>query len=276
MPLSSLMKGKRGLVMGVANNHSIAWGIAMALHKAGAELAFSYQGDLFRKRVAPLVESLKPAALIDCDVSKPESIDAAFAELGKVWSSMDFLVHAIAFSDKEQLKGRYVDTTAENFRMTMDISCYSFTAVAQRAEKMMGHGGSMVTLTYAGSERVMPHYNVMGVAKAALEASVRYMAEDMGKQKIRVNAISAGPIKTLAFAGIADSRYILKWNEYNSPLRRTVTQSEVGNAALFLLSDLGTAVTGETMHVDAGYHVVGMKAEDAPDINVVQKSDATA
>jgi enoyl-[acyl-carrier protein] reductase I len=276
MPLSSLMKGKRGLVMGVANNHSIAWGIAMALHKAGAELAFSYQGDLFRKRVAPLVESLKPAALIDCDVSKPESIDAAFAELGKVWSSMDFLVHAIAFSDKEQLKGRYVDTTAENFRMTMDISCYSFTAVAQRAEKMMGHGGSMLTLTYAGSERVMPHYNVMGVAKAALEASVRYMAEDMGKQKIRVNAISAGPIKTLAFAGIADSRYILKWNEYNSPLRRTVTQSEVGNAALFLLSDLGTAVTGETMHVDAGYHVVGMKAEDAPDINVVQKSDATA
>ena len=276
MPFSSLMKGKRGLIMGVANNHSIAWGIATALHNAGAELAFSYQGDLFRKRVAPLVEPLKPAALIDCDVSKPESIDAAFAELGKVWTSMDFLVHAIAFSDKEQLKGRYVDTTAENFRMTMDISCYSFTAVAQRAEKMMAHGGSMVTLTYAGSERVMPHYNVMGVAKAALEASVRYMAEDMGKQKIRVNAISAGPIKTLAFAGIADSRYILKWNEYNSPLRRTVTQSEVGNAALFLLSDLGTAVTGETMHVDAGYHVVGMKAEDAPDINVVQKPDASA
>jgi enoyl-[acyl-carrier protein] reductase I len=274
MPFSGLMKGKRGLIMGVANNHSIAWGIAQALHDAGAELAFSYQGDLFRKRVVPLVERLKPAALIDCDVSKPESIDAAFAGLGKVWDSMDFLVHAIAFSDKEQLKGRYVDTTAENFRMTMDISCYSFTAVAQRAEKMMPKGGSMVTLTYLGAERTMPHYNVMGVAKAALEASVRYMAEDLGKKNIRVNSISAGPIKTLAFAGIADSRYILKWNEYNSPLRRTVTQGEVGNAALFLLSDLGSAVTGENMHVDAGYHIVGMKAEDAPDIAVVQKTDA--
>jgi len=273
MPFSSLMKGKRGLVMGVANNHSIAWGIAQALHEAGAELAFSYQGDLFKKRVVPLVEPLKPAALIDCDVSKPESIDAAFAELGKVWDSLDFVVHAIAFSDKEQLKGRYVDTTAENFRMTMDISCYSFTAVAQRAEKMMPNGGSLVTLTYLGAERTMPHYNVMGVAKAALEASVRYMAEDLGKKNIRVNSISAGPIKTLAFAGIADSRYILKWNEYNSPLRRTVTQSEVGNSALFLLSDLGSAVTGENLHVDAGYHVVGMKAEDAPDIAVVQKPD---
>ena len=274
MSFSNLMKGKRGLVMGVANNHSIAWGIAQALHEAGAELAFSYQGDLFRKRVVPLVEPLQPAALIDCDVSKPESIDAAFADLRKVWDSMDFLVHAIAFSDKEQLKGRYVDTTAENFRMTMDISCYSFTAVAQRAEKMMTSGGSMVTLSYLGAERNMPHYNVMGVAKAALEASVRYMAEDLGKKNIRVNSISAGPIKTLAFAGIADSRYILKWNEYNSPLRRTVTQSEVGNSALFLLSDLGSAVTGENLHVDAGYHVVGMKAEDAPDITVVQKSDA--
>ncbi len=271
MPFPGLMKGKRGLVMGVANNHSIAWGIAQALHDAGAELAFSYQGDLFRKRVVPLVEPLKPAALIDCDVSKPESIDAAFAELRKVWDSLDFVVHAIAFSDKDQLKGRYVDTTAENFRMTMDISCYSFTAVAQRAEKMMPNGGSMVTLTYLGAERNMPHYNVMGVAKAALEASVRYMAEDLGKKQIRMNSISAGPIKTLAFAGIADSRYILKWNEYNSPLRRTVTQSEVGNAALFLLSDLGSAVTGENLHVDAGYHVVGMKAEDAPDIAVVQK-----
>jgi enoyl-[acyl-carrier protein] reductase I len=271
MPFSALMKGKRGLVMGVANNHSIAWGIAQALHEAGAELAFSYQGDLFRKRVVPLVEPLKPAALIDCDVGKPASIDAAFEELGKVWGSLDFLVHAIAFSDKEQLKGRYIDTTAENFRMTMDISCYSFTAVAQRAEKMMPNGGSMVTLTYLGAERTMPHYNVMGVAKAALEASVRYMAEDLGKKNIRVNSISAGPIKTLAFAGIADSRYILKWNEYNSPLRRTVTQSEVGNSALFLLSDLGSAVTGENLHVDAGYHVVGMKAEDAPDITVVPK-----
>jgi enoyl-[acyl-carrier protein] reductase I len=275
MSVSNLMKGKRGLVMGVANQHSIAWGIAQALHDAGAELAFSYQGDLFKKRVTPLVEPLKPAALIDCDVSNQGSIDAAFADLAKVWDSLDFVVHAIAFSDKDQLKGRYVDTTADNFRMTMDISCYSFTAVAQRAEKMMPNGGSMVTLSYLGAERNMPHYNVMGVAKAALEASVRYMAEDLGKKNIRVNSISAGPIKTLAFAGIADSRYILKWNEYNSPLRRTVTQSEVGNSALFLLSDLGSAVTGENLHVDAGYHVVGMKAEDAPDIAVVQKPDAT-
>ena len=273
MPVSGLMKGKRGLVMGVANQHSIAWGIAQALHEAGAELAFSYQGDLFKKRVVPLVEPLKPAALIDCDVTSQGSIDAAFAELSKLWGSLDFVVHAIAFSDKDQLKGRYVDTTADNFRMTMDISCYSFTAVAQRAEKMMPNGGSLVTLTYLGAERNMPHYNVMGVAKAALEASVRYMAEDLGKKQIRVNSISAGPIKTLAFAGIADSRYILKWNEYNSPLRRTVTQAEVGNAALFLLSDLGSAVTGENLHVDAGYHVVGMKAEDAPDIAVVQKPD---
>ena len=275
MSFSGLMKGKRGLIMGVANQHSIAWGIAQALHEAGAELAFSYQGDLFRKRVVPLVEPLKPAALVDCDVSRQDSIDDAFAELGKVWDSMDFLVHAIAYSDKEQLKGRYIETTAENFRMTMDISCYSFTAVAQRAEKLMTNGGSMVTLSYLGAERNMPHYNVMGVAKAALEASVRYLAEDLGKKQIRVNSISAGPIKTLAFAGIADSRYILKWNEYNSPLRRTVTQSEVGNSALFLLSDLGSAVTGENLHVDAGYHIVGMKAEDAPDITVVPKPDAS-
>jgi enoyl-[acyl-carrier protein] reductase I len=274
MSFEGLMKGKRGLIMGVANQHSIAWGIAQALHAAGAELAFSYQGDLFRKRVVPLVESMSPAAMIDCDVSNPKSIDAAFAHLGTVWDRMDFLVHAIAFSDKEQLKGRYLDTTPENFRTTMDISCYSFTAVAQRAEKLMTDGGSMLTLTYYGAERVMPHYNVMGVAKAALEASVRYMAEDLGKKAIRVNAVSAGPIKTLAFAGIADGRYILKWNEYNSPLRRSITQGEVGNAALFLLSDLGSAVTGETLHVDAGYHVVGMKAEDAPDINV--QSDKAA
>jgi enoyl-[acyl-carrier protein] reductase I len=274
MSFEGLMKGKRGLIMGVANQHSIAWGIAQALHAAGAELAFSYQGDLFRKRVVPLVEPMKPAAMIDCDVSDPKSIDAGFAQLSQVWDRMDFLVHAIAFSDKEQLKGRYLDTTPENFRTTMDISCYSFTAVAQRAEKLMGNGGAMLTLTYYGAERVMPHYNVMGVAKAALEASVRYMAEDLGKKAIRVNAVSAGPIKTLAFAGIADGRYILKWNEYNSPLRRSVTQGEVGNAALFLLSDLGSAVTGETLHVDAGYHVVGMKAEDAPDINV--QSDKAA
>ena len=275
MAFEGLMKGKRGLIMGVANQHSIAWGIAKALHEAGAELAFSYQGDLFKKRVTPLVAPLNPAALIDCDVTNAASIDAAFAELEKVWGTLDFVVHAIAYSDKEQLKGRYVDTTAENFRMTMDISCYSFTAVAQRAEKLMPNGGSLLTLTYYGAEKVMPHYNVMGVAKAALEASVRYMAEDLGKKQIRVNSISAGPIKTLAFAGIADSRYILKWNEYNSPLRRTVTQTEVGNAALFLLSDLGSAVTGENLHVDAGYHVVGMKAEDAPDITVPLKSDGS-
>jgi enoyl-[acyl-carrier protein] reductase I len=275
MSFSGLMKGKRGLVMGVANHHSIAWGIAQALYDAGAELAFSYQGDLFKKRVTPLVEPLKPAALLDCDVSRPESIDAAFAELRKVWDSLDFIVHAIAFSDKEQLTGRYIDTTPDNFTMTMNISCYSFTAIAQRAEKMMTGGGSMVTLSYLGAERTMPHYNVMGVAKAALEASVRYMAEDLGKKNIRVNSISAGPIKTLAFAGIADSRYILKWNEYNSPLRRTVTQGEVGNSALFLLSDLGSAVTGENLHVDAGYHIIGMKAEDAPDIVVPQKPDAS-
>ena len=268
MAFEGLMTGKKGLIMGVANQHSIAWGIAQALHGAGAELAFSYQGDLFKKRVTPLVEPLKPATMIDCDVSNQASIDAAFAELASVWGTLDFVVHAIGFSDKEQLKGRYVDTTPENFQMTMDISCYSFTAVAQRAEKMMPNGGNLLTLSYYGAEKVTPHYNVMGVAKAALEASVRYLAEDLGKKKIRVNAISAGPIKTLAFAGIADSRYILRWNELNSPLRRTVTQTEVGNSALFLLSDLGSAVTGECLHVDAGYHVVGMKAEDAPDIAV--------
>ena len=271
--MTGIMQGKRGLIMGVANNHSIAWGISKALAAQGAELAFTYQGDLFKKRVVPLVEPLVPAALIDCDVTDAASLDSAFTELGKVWDRLDFVVHAIAFSDKDQLKGRYVDTTSENFRMTMDISCYSFTAVAQCAEKLMPNGGSMVTLTYLGAERNMPHYNVMGVAKAALEASVRYMAEDLGKKNIRVNSISAGPIKTLAFAGIADSRYILKWNEYNSPLRRTVTQAEVGNSALFLLSDLGSAVTGENLHVDAGYHVVGMKAEDAPDIAVPQKNE---
>jgi len=270
MSTSGLMKGKRGLVMGVANERSIAWGIAEALHKAGAELAFTYQGDAFKKRVTPLVAPLNPAALIDCDVSNQGSIDAAFDELKTKWDSIDFLVHAIAFSDKEQLKGRYVDTTPDNLRMTMDISCYSFTAVANRAEKMMPNGGAMVTLTYYGAEKVMPHYNVMGVAKAALEASVRYLAEDLGKQKITVNAISAGPIRTLAASGIGDFRYMLRWNEYNSPLRRLVTTGEVGNAALFLLSELGSAVSGECLHVDAGYHVVGMKAEDAPDITVAK------
>jgi enoyl-[acyl-carrier protein] reductase I len=268
MAAEGLMKGKRGLVMGVANDRSIAWGIADALHKAGAELAFTYQGEAFKKRVTPLVAPLNPAAVVDCDVSEQGSIDAAFSELRKKWDSIDFLVHAIAFSDKDQLKGRYVDTTPDNFAMTMNISCYSFTAVANRAEKMMANGGSMVTLTYYGAEKVMPHYNVMGVAKAALEASVRYLAEDLGKKKIRVNALSAGPIKTLAASGIGDFRYMLRWNEYNSPLRRLVSIGEVGNAALFLLSDLGAAVTGECLHVDAGYNIVGMKAEDAPDISV--------
>jgi enoyl-[acyl-carrier protein] reductase I len=270
MAFEGLMRGKRGLIMGVANERSIAWGVAQVLREAGAELAFTYQGDVFKKRVAPLVEPLKPAALIDCDVSDQASIDAAFAQLAKVWDRLDFVVHAIGFSDKEQLKGRYVDTTPDNFRMTLDISCYSFTAVAQRAEKMMKNGGTLLTLTYYGSEKVMPHYNVMGVAKAALEASVRYMAEDLGKRGIRVNSISAGPIKTLAASGIGDFRYILKWNELNAPLRRTVTIEEVGHAALYMVSDLGRAVTGECLHVDAGYHVVGMKAEDAPDISVVR------
>jgi enoyl-[acyl-carrier protein] reductase I len=273
MAFDGLMKGKRGLIMGVANSYSIAWGIAQALHEAGAELAFTYQGETFKKRVTPLVEPLHPAALIDCDVTDPVSLDAAFAEIEKVWGGLDFVVHAIAFSDKEQLKGRYVDTTADNFAMTMNISCFSFTAVAQRAEKLMKDGGSLLTLTYYGAEKVMPHYNVMGVAKAALEASVRYLSEDLGKQAIRVNAVSAGPIKTLAASGIGDFRYILKWNEYNSPLRRTVTQGEVGNAALFLLSDLGRAVTGETLHVDAGYHVVGMKNPEAPDMGTVKRGE---
>jgi len=273
MTSGGLMRGKRGLIMGVANERSIAWGIAEALHAAGAELAFTYQGETFRKRVVPLVEHLRPAALIDCDVTEQGSIDNAFATLKETWPRLDFLVHAIAFSDKEQLKGRYIDTTPENFAMTMNISCYSFTAVANRAEKMMTEGGSMLTLTYYGAEKVMPHYNVMGVAKAALEASVRYMAEDLGKRAIRVNAISAGPIRTLAASGIGDFRYILKWNELNAPLRRSVTTEEVGGAALFLLSDLGRAVTGENMHVDCGYHIVGMKAEDAPDIAVAAKPD---
>jgi enoyl-[acyl-carrier protein] reductase I len=268
MSTSGLMKGKRGLIMGVANDRSIAWGIAEALHGAGAELAFTYQGDVFRKRVLPLVESLKPAAVLDCDVTNQGSLDAVFAELQSKWGALDFVVHAIAYSDKEQLKGRYIDTTPDNFAQTMNISCYSFTAVAQRAEKLMPSGGAMLTLSYFGAEKVMPHYNVMGVAKAALEASVRYMAEDLGKKQIRVNAISAGPIKTLAASGVGDFRYILRWNEYNSPLRRNVTIEEVGNSALFLLSDLGAAITGENLHVDAGYHIVGMKAEDAPDIAV--------
>ena len=263
---NTLMAGKRGLIMGLANDKSIAWGIARACAEAGAELAFSYQGDALKKRVAPLAEQLGSNVVLPCDVSDMDSVDALFAELEKTWGKIDFLVHAIGFSDKTELRGRYVDTTRTNFLNTMDISVYSFTAVAQRAEKMMNEGGAMLTLTYYGAEQVMPHYNVMGVAKAALEASVMYLAEDLGKDGIRVNAISAGPIKTLAASGIGDFRYILKWNELNSPLRRNVTIDDVGKASLYLLSDLGSGTTGEVLHVDAGYHVVGMKAVDAPDI----------
>jgi enoyl-[acyl-carrier protein] reductase I len=264
---AGLMEGKRGLIMGLANDKSIAWGIARACAEAGAELAFSYQGEQMKKRVLPLAEQLGSNFVVPCDVSEEESIDALFAKLEEEWGTIDFIVHAIGFSDKSQLRGRYADTTRDNFTMTMDISVYSFTAVARRAAALMPNGGSMVTLTYYGAEQVMPHYNVMGVAKAALEASVRYLAEDFGKDGIRVNAISAGPIRTLAASGIGDFRYILKWNELNSPLRRNVTTDDVGKSALYLLSDLGSGVTGETHHVDAGYHVVGMKAVDAPDID---------
>ncbi|PKP69694.1 MAG: enoyl-[acyl-carrier-protein] reductase FabI [Alphaproteobacteria bacterium HGW-Alphaproteobacteria-4] len=264
---SKLMAGKRGLIMGLANDKSIAWGIAKACADAGAELAFSYQGEQLKKRVEPLAASIGATEMVECDVADEGSLDALFAHLKAVWGSLDFVVHAIGFSDKAELRGRYVDTSAANFRMTMDISVYSFTAVCQRAAAMMGPGGSLLTLTYYGAERVMPHYNVMGLAKAALEASVRYIAEDLGKDGIRCNAISAGPIKTLAASGIGDFRYIMKWNELNSPLRRNVTQEEVGKAALYLLSDLGSGTTGEVLHVDAGYHVVGMKAVDAPDID---------
>ncbi len=264
---TQLMQGKRGLIMGLANDKSIAWGIAKALADAGAELAFSYQGDALLKRVGPLAEQLGSNIVLPCDVSDMDSVDALFNDLEGRWGKLDFIVHAIGFSDKNELRGRYVDTSRDNFLQTMDISCFSFTAVAKRAAAMMNEGGALVTLTYYGSERVTPHYNVMGVAKAALEASVRYLAEDLGKDNIRVNAISAGPIKTLAASGIGDFRYILKWNEYNSPLRKNVSIDEVGGSALYLLSDLSTGVTGETHHVDAGYHVVGMKAVDAPDMN---------
>ncbi|MEL7132378.1 MAG: enoyl-ACP reductase FabI [Pseudomonadota bacterium] len=263
---TGLMTGKRGLIMGLANDKSIAWGIARALHVAGAELAFSYQGEALKKRVDPLAAQLDSEIVLPCDVGDEASIDALFDALKDRWGMLDFVVHAIGFSDKNELRGRYVDTSRANFALTMDISVYSFTAVMQRAEKMMTKGGSAVTLTYYGAEQVMPHYNVMGVAKAALEASVKYLAEDLGKDNIRVNAISAGPIKTLAASGIGDFRYIMKWNEYNSPLRRNVTIDDVGKSALFLLSDLGSGTTGENLHVDAGYHVVGMKAVDAPDI----------
>ncbi|MEQ5774738.1 MULTISPECIES: enoyl-ACP reductase FabI [unclassified Thalassospira] len=266
--LSGLMAGKRGLIMGVANDKSIAWGIARAVAAAGGEVAFTYQGDALGKRVRPLAESIGSDIVLPCDVSDPASIDEAFAALKEKWDTIDFIVHAIGYSDKNELRGRYLDTSPENFAMSMNISVYSFTAVAQRAEKMMTSGGSMLTLSYYGAEKVMPHYNVMGVAKAALEASVKYLANDLGPDNIRVNAISAGPIKTLAASGIGDFRYILKWNEYNSPMRRNVTIDDVGRSGLYFLSDLSTGVTGETHHVDCGYHTVGMKQVDAPDITV--------
>ncbi len=263
--VSNLMKGKRGLIMGVANDRSIAWGIASVAAAHGAELAFTYQGEPLLKRVTPLVQSIGAEIMLPCDVSDSASLDATFSELEKRWGKLDFVVHAIAFSDKNELDGRYLDTTRDNFLKTMDISCYSFTAVAKHAAPLMKDGGSMLTLSYIGAERVMPHYNVMGVAKAALEASVRYLAVDLGKDNIRVNAISAGPIKTLAASGIGDFRYILKWNEVNAPLKRNVSQQEVGNMGLYLLSDLGTGTTGETLYVDAGYHSVGMIAVDEID-----------
>ncbi len=266
----NLMAGKKGLIMGVANNRSIAWGIAKAAAAQGAEIALTYQGDALKKRVEPLAAELGSQLVLPCDVTDTPSVDGLFAELGRTWGKLDFLVHAIAFSDKAELDGRYVDTSEQNFTQTLLISCYSFTALAARAEKLMSAGGSILTLTYYGAEKVMPHYNVMGVAKAALEASVRYLAADLGKGGIRVNAVSAGPIKTLAASGISDFRYILKWNEYNSPLRRTVTIDEVGAAGVYLLSDLSRGVTGEVHHVDAGYHVQGMKNEDAPDISVTK------
>ena len=264
-----LMRGKRGLIMGVANARSLAWGIAKACRGHGAELAFTYQGDALKRRVEPLAEEVGGIVVGDCDVSAPETIDAAFAQLQSAWGGIDFVVHAIGFSDKEELKGRYADTTRTNFLRTLDISCFSFTDICRRAAKLMPNGGSLLTLTYYGAEKVMPNYNVMGVAKAALEASVQYLAVDLGRDNIRVNGISYGPVKTLAANGISDFRYILKWNQYNSPLRRNITQDDVAGAGLYMLSDLSSGVTGEIHHVDCGYHVVGMKAVDAPDIAVV-------
>ncbi|KKI18529.1 enoyl-ACP reductase [Sphingomonas sp. Ag1] len=264
--MNGLMAGKRGLIMGLANDKSLAWGIAQKLAQAGADLAFSYQGESLAKRVRPLAEQLGSSRLINCDVSDMAALDAAFDELAQDWPTIDFVVHAIGFSDKNELRGKYVDTSLDNFLMTMNISAYSFVAVAKRARAMMPEGGSLLTLSYYGAEKVVPHYNVMGVAKAALETSVKYLATDLGPENIRVNAISAGPIKTLAASGIGDFRYILKWNELNSPMRRNVTIDDVGGAGLYLLSDLASGVTGEIHHVDAGYNVIGMKAEDAPDI----------
>jgi enoyl-[acyl-carrier protein] reductase I len=271
---SGVLAGKRGLVMGVANNRSIAWGIARAARSAGAELAFTYQGEALEKRVRPLAETLGAHVVGHCDVSDGASVDAAFDVIARVWGKLDFLVHCIAYSDKDQLTGRYIDTSEDNFTKTLLISCYSFTAIAQRAERLMPTGGSMLTMTYYGAEKWMPHYNVMGVAKAALEASVRYLAADLGGRAIRVNAISAGPIKTLAASGIGDFRYILRWNEFNAPLRRVVTIEEVGDTAVYLLSPMARGVTGEILHVDAGYHIVGMKNPMAPDISVATKEES--
>ncbi len=264
-----IMAGKRGLIMGVANDRSIAWGIAKAAADQGAELGFTYMGDALEKRVRPLADQVGSSLVEPCDVTDEASVDRVFERVGAAWGAIDFVVHAIAYSDKEELKGKYLDTSRENFLRTLDISCYSFTSVAKRAAPLMADGGSLLTLTYYGAERVMPHYNVMGVAKAALEASVRYLAVDMGDQNVRVNGLSAGPMKTLAASGIGDFRYILKWNQYNSPLRRNVTLEDVGGAGVYLLSDLSTGVTGEVHHVDCGYNIVGMKAVDAPDISVV-------
>ncbi|MGE4522200.1 MAG: enoyl-ACP reductase FabI [Acetobacter sp.] len=264
----TLMKGKRGLVMGVANDKSIAWAIAAAVAAQGGELAFTYQGDALGKRVQPLADSIGAKLVLPCDVTDDAAVDATFDILEKEWGGLDFVVHAIGWADKQYLRGRYVDTPRDAFLTAMDISCFSFTAVAQRAARLMKNGGSLLTLTYLGAERVMPHYNVMGVAKAALEASVRYMAADLGRDGIRVNAISAGPIKTLAASGIGDFRYILKWNQYNAPLERNVTLEEVGGAGLYMLSDLSSGVTGEVHHVDCGYHMVGMKNPSAPDLSV--------
>lgn len=269
IPTGTLMKGKRGLIMGVANDKSIAWGITQYLAAQGAEIAFTYQGEALEKRVRPLADSVGGKLILPCDVTNMASVDAVFETLEKEWGTLDFIVHAIGFSDKNELKGKYIDTSLENFLMTMNISVYSFTAVAKRAARLMTNGGSMLTLTYLGAERVTPHYNVMGIAKAGLEASVKYLAVDLGGDNIRVNAISAGPIKTLAASGIGDFRYILKWNELNAPLKRNTTIEDVGGAALFLLSELGQGTTGENIHVDGGYHVVGMKAIDAPDIALV-------
>jgi enoyl-[acyl-carrier protein] reductase I len=268
---AGILAGKRGLVLGLANTRSIAWGIAKAAHEAGAELAFTFQGESLEKRVRPLAQELGAKVLGDCDVTDMAALNAVFKEIERIWGNLDFVVHCVAFSDKDQLTGRYIETTAENFSNTLLVSCYSFTAVAQRAEKLMPNGGALLTMTYYGAEKWMPHYNVMGLAKAALESSVRYLAADLGERNIRVNAISAGPIKTLASSGVGDFRYILKWNEYNSPLQRTVTIEEVGESAAFLLSPMARGITGEILHVDAGYHIIGMKNPAAPDISVVGK-----